>query len=517
MAKPFAGAYSFKYHPWAREIHTCNDPEFVVKKAAQTGITEACLNITLHALDQLRLNVFYALPSTTPDAQDFSSARLGKAIELSPYIANMFTRTDRVGLKETATNSLYIRGVKSRSQLKSIDTAVIIADECDEFPEGSVPLLRKRQSGQLQGDKKLIGCSTPSISGIGVDAWYSSSTQEEFFFKCPHCHRSINMTWPDSICIVGETHTDPRIKESYYKCNQCNAKLEQEDKPDFLQSGVWVPQSPGSIIRGFHINGMYSYTIQPWEMVSNYLHGQIDPFYEQEFFNSDLGQAHIVSGAALTDDILSDATGNYKLGALRNVDGLRTMGIDVGNTFHYVVKNWTFPDADKTTFINDSAHGRFIAIGSTEYEDEIERAIALNQPHMIVIDANPEGRTAQRIAARHPGRVFMCYYSKDAKERELNIKPTEISVSVSRTNYLDLTLTRYFQKRCVLPADCPLEMRQHLKNLVRVYKMDKEKNQQKASYRKIGPDHYAHADNYAEIALNLLSQLSDSGSVNPYG
>ena len=103
MPKPFPGPYSFTYHPWCREIHDCEAPEVVTRKGAQTGLSESWINVGLHALDQQKVNVFYVLPTTSPDAENFSTARIGKAIELSPYIKNMFTRTLQVGLKSTPT------------------------------------------------------------------------------------------------------------------------------------------------------------------------------------------------------------------------------------------------------------------------------------------------------------------------------------------------------------------------------------------------------------------------------
>ena len=92
MGKPFPGPYRIDPHfPWLRKMLTSDAQTVVIQKSAQAGVSEAMINRALYTLDQLRLNVFYALPSTNPGANDFSTDRLGRAITMSPYIGAMFT------------------------------------------------------------------------------------------------------------------------------------------------------------------------------------------------------------------------------------------------------------------------------------------------------------------------------------------------------------------------------------------------------------------------------------------
>ena len=66
MGAPFPGPYSFKHHPWCREIHNSKAAFTVAMKAAQLGITEAGINRAFFTLDQLKRDVLYVLPD---DAQ----------------------------------------------------------------------------------------------------------------------------------------------------------------------------------------------------------------------------------------------------------------------------------------------------------------------------------------------------------------------------------------------------------------------------------------------------------------
>lgn len=512
MGTPFPGLYSTRYFPWIREIQDSDANEIVLRKGAQVGLSEACINIAFFSLDKKKVNVSYFLPTISPDAETFSRTRIGAAISMSPYIRGMFTGTDQSGIKRTATNTLYIRGAGVSRQLKTIDTAVTICDEADEFPPYAVPMIRKRMAGQLSENKKLIGCSTPSVFGSPIDRWFQESTMEYPFFKCPCCSRSIQFKFPESLVITAEKPTDPRIKDSYYICYECKGRLEQNLKYEYLASLEWVA-SQESLIRGFQIDEMYSSTVQPWEMAQDWLRGIDDPYAEQEFYNSNLGRPHVVDNSSVTDADLEDRTRAYRLDDLLKVDGIRTMGIDVGKELHYVVKQWDFPDGFHSPEINEDAHCRYVTVGKVKEFDQLDDIVKKYRPFCSVIDAMPEKRQSKQFAMKYMGRAYVCYYNNDVRERSANLAPNELAVSCDRTSWLDITLGRFKNKTTLLPADMPMEFKTHVKNLIRSYRLDKEKNRQVAEYKKVGPDHYAHADNYAEIALNLVHQLGVSGNI----
>jgi hypothetical protein len=80
-------------------------------------------------------------------------------------------------------------------------------------------------------------------------------------------------------------------------------------------------------------------------------------------------------------------------------------------------------------------------------------------------------------------------------------------VTVDRTNWLDASMGRFHSDRVSLPADTSLEFKDHIKALVRTYEKDDQGNP-KAIYLNTGPDHYAHAFNYAEIALPFAAGVA---------
>ena len=85
-------------------------------------------------------------------------------------------------------------------------------------------------------------------------------------------------------------------------------------------------------------------------------------------------------------------------------------------------------------------------------------------------------------------------------------------VSVDRTSWLDLSLGRFRTKRISLPRNTDLEYKTHIKSLVRISEKDDDGNVI-GRYIKNGEDHYAHARNYAEIALPLALAMGYTSSI----
>ena len=311
-------------------------------KGAQLGVTEAAINRALFTIDQLKRDVLYVLP-TQGGASDFSKARFGAALDNSEYLKSIFTDTNSVALKRASANTLYIRGSRGRGGLKSVPVSELILDEMDEMDLGKVWLALERLSGQLE--KHVWGLSTPTIPEYGIARQYKGSTQEHFFFKCPHCGRKTELIWPDCVEIVGDHATDPRIKDSFLKCKECKAKLKQEDKPNFLRGGFWQPtvENADPNIRGFYINQLYSFTINAAELVAAYFRGFGDEVAAQEFHNSKLGLPFLGDGAKITDDMIARSIRDYTMDSPRPQQGgkrLITLGYDQGKTGYCVVIEW---------------------------------------------------------------------------------------------------------------------------------------------------------------------------------
>ena len=516
MGEPFPGLYSFKYHPWCRDIHNSTAQYNTAMKSAQMGLTEVAINVAFYTIAELKRDVLYVLP-TAINASDFSKSRFNTALLYSPYLTSMFTDTNTVGLKQAGGVNLYIRGSRGDSNLKSIPVSVLVLDEADEMDQRAIWLALERLSGQVH--KTVWALSTPTIPKYGIHKLYVQGTQEHFYFLCPLCGRLTELIWPDCIQICGETITDPNVKRSYLKCKECKGRLNHEDKPIFLKDGKWERTvACEDDHRSFYINQLYSFTVSPADIVLAHFRGIGDEAAHVEFHNSKLGMPFIPDGGQVTDSEIDNAIRKYTKNDKRPKIGggrLIVMGIDQGKWNHIVVME--FITRSKGLDLNAHAVAKVLWEGKMPGDcfEDLDRLMREWQIRACVIDADPQINDARRFARRFPGYVYLCRYRRGQTGKEVSITEEDGSapiVTCDRTNWLDASTGRFHAGRIELPADLSLEFREHVKALVRTYEKDDVGNP-KAVYLSTGPDHFMHALNYAELALPLAAGVVSGSDI----
>lgn len=512
MGGDFAGPYGYKYHPWVRDIHDSQADFNTAMKAAQMGITEVAINIAFYMIDVRKKDVLYVLP-TEKNAGDFAKGRFNVALLYSKYLKDIFTDTNTIALKQAGGVNLYIRGSRGDSNLKGIPVSTLILDELDEMDQKQIWLALERLSGQLE--KSVWAISTPTVPKYGIHKLFLQGSQEHYIFQCPHCSQRTELLWPECVEIVGDTITDPRIRESYIKCKECQHKLEHEDKPIWLAQGTWEPtaDTDGSH-RSWYINQLYSYTVTPRDLVLAHFRGLGDEAALCEFHNSKLGVPFIPDGGQVLEAEIDAAIANYSkkdhdIRPTVGGDRLITMGVDQGKLNHVVIVEFFFNDYGYD--MNAASLAKVLWEGKVPGDDfsELDRLMRQWQVMGCVIDADPQINDARRFARRFHGYVHLCRYRRGQSGKEISITEEDDGAPIAtcdRTNWLDATLGRFHSDRIQLPVDVSFEFREHMKNLVRTYEKD-ENNNPKATYMTTGPDHMAHALNYAEIALPLAASI----------
>ena len=515
MGNPIPGPVRFTYHPWSIEMHDTDAPECVGQKAAQMGYTETMLDRTFFTIDQLRRDVLYVLPAKTPDATDFSNTRFDPALEMSPYLSRIFTNVNNVGLKRAGTNSLYVRGSRSRSALVSIPVGLVVLDEMDLFDDETVPLVKERMSGQLQ--KQIWMISTPSIPNHGINERFTLTDQRHFFFVCPHCSRHIELVFPDSLVVCGESENDPRTAESHLICSACKKLLPHSTKTEWLATGQWVPTFPGRSLVGYHIPQLYSCVLHPEEIAKLWIASQFDSTKEQEFYNSKLGLEHIPKGSTITEEMIENCKSNFRLGDSKLFgQGFCTMGVDIGTDIYVEIDQWHLRTDLNTTDINDLAVGKMHYCGVVKDFVDLDTLMYKFKPTMCVVDHLPDTRAAIAFAHRFPGRIKLCHYGNGLATRDIVDHGERITVD--RTCWFDLSLSRFINKTLLLPLDLPITYKVHICNMVRVPIKTKDRDTMKQDqiifrYQKTGDDHFAHARNYSEMALKLSASIGGNQDI----
>lgn len=541
MGGSFPGPWSWDHHPWLYEMHLAEGQKIVGQKSAQMGYTEWALNKAFYTLDILGLSVLYVLPSSD-DASDFSASRFDRALENSKHLSKLFSDVKNVGHKRAGNASLYVRGSRSRSKLKSIDTALIIFDEVDEMMQENIPLAMERQSGQRLDTKQVLKLSTPTIEDKGINVDFKESTQDHYQFKCPSCNRFIELDFPDNLVITAESERDQNIVNSHYICNLCKSKLfylptdiqsqVELDKytqskavtlrhKEFGGSGHGVPSFTNRSVPGFYINQMYSCTILPSDFAMSYLKGKKDPTEETEFFNSKMGKTHAVAGAKVTEDDLIKCGKGRSERRMENIppkNGIRTMGIDVGGVNHVTIEEWQISN-NRTPglLINDEAKPIVLYAGTTSGRaddfGELDRLFRTFKVDGAIIDAEPERREAYKFATRFWGRVLLCDWLWSQQGRAVVVGPEEeCTIKANRTSWLDLSLGRFRNVTIDLPGNIPMEYCDHIREPQRVYKKDKYNNPV-GYYESAKADHYAFSRVFSELALLLAVSTSTNQNI----
>jgi len=518
-------SYSDVYHPWVREMHNSWAPFNYAMKGAQTGVTEVGINRAFYIIDKMKRDVLYVLP-TNKVAVDFSKARFGSALAMSPYIASMFTDTNSVGLKMAGPNTLYIRGSRGDSNLVSVPVSELILDELDRMEQTQIELALTRLDGQLV--KHVWGISTPTIPDFGIHKYYQGSTQEHFVFPCPCCSKKIELIWPDSVQICGEHATDIRCNDSYYKCTECGGRIEHQDKPNFLRKAWWEPFAVNANpdVRGFYINQLYSFTKTPGELVSHYFAGTGEEAAEIEFMNSRVGKPFIGNGARIDDTMLTNSIGGHSKQDARptgnkNRRRIITMGVDRGKWNFVEVTEW-FMEGGFDMNANATAKVLF----ETKFLDEhfdmtMDSLMQEWQVLGCVLDADPGEMEARRFARRFPGYVWLSRYRRGPTAKEIQVSEEDSGApmaTVDRSHWLSASLGRFKSDptRIILPRDVSEEYKSHMKSLVSTYQKDKEGNPRLVFVNQNPNDHFAHARTYSEIALPLCAARETNRDITNY-
>jgi hypothetical protein len=539
MGGSFAGKWGWRYHPWLYEMHVVEAPKQIGQKSAQMGFTEWALNKTFYTLDILGLSALYVLPSSD-DASDFSASRFDRALENSQHLSRLFSDVKNVGHKRAGNASLYVRGSRSRSKLKSIDTALIVFDEVDEMVQENIPLALERQSGQAIEHKCVLKLSTPTIEDVGINVDFKQSTQEHFYFKCPSCGKLIELDL-DNLVITAQDERDQNIVNSYYKCNLCNnqllpvvsnpldtqaVKAYKEAKADLLKhkafggTAHFVPTYSYAPFPGYYINQMYSCTILPSDLAHSYLKGKKDPTEETEFFNSKMGRTHAVAGAKITDDDIQQCKKDYRKGNTPKAS-IRTMGVDVGGVNHVWIDEWSFPSRiTPGLLINDESTCSLIfettTSGNANDFGELDKLMNEFRIDACIIDAEPERREAYKFATRHWGRILLLDWLWSQQGRQILVSSEEErTMKANRTSWLDLSQGRFRNRTINLPADISNEAMSHIKEPQRIYKKDKYGNPF-GYYESAKADHFAFARVFSELALGFAISIGSSKNITDF-
>lgn len=496
--------FDLRNHLYLEGIYRCRAQRQVYKKASQMGLSEFAISYSFEGCDQRDATVLYVFP-TDGDVSDFSSARVGTAIDASPYLQSIVSNaeepdssgrkrktTSRVTLKQIRRRFLYLRGGRvspdgRAAQLKSVAADIVILDELDEMDPRAPGIAEKRLGHSPMNEMLYI--STPTYANRGIDAEFQKSDQREWFIRCAGCGEwqpltieQVVIEWDDLQRPVAWHGMDEG--RAFVACRKCGHEL------DRTGPGEWVAAFPSRPVAGFQLTKLFSATTNLLTIVAALQ--ETNQTKRKETFNQDLGMAYKPRGGQLTEDVLDACRREYAHGPDKDLRPV--MGVDVGELLNVVIRG---P-------LNSNGERPQLFAGEVLTFEEAGRLMKQYKVKRCVVDGLPETRKAREFQNSFPdGRVWLAYYTDDSKEEKAvryNEDPAKRHVILDRTRSLDTTFSLFVDEVNTLPADAR-EIRNYYAQMqapVRV--IENSRTGQVARYVESGPDHYAHAENYCWAA-----------------
>jgi len=497
--------FSLAGHQFQEEMITHKEQESYTMKAAQMGVSEIELAHSVH-FAQYFGNVIYLFP-TSIHIGEFSQARFQPVIDAKPELQALISdRTpakisenyeedlvakkkmvDRVSLKTVGKNFFYLRGSQTGPQLKSVDGDKLVIDEYDEMHQPNVPLAKARIDHSKY--KIIRGMSTPTIPEFGIHKEYLRGDQRKYFIKCEHCGERQDLTW--------QANVNPEISTEFRICRKCKRPI------DHTAKGEWVPTYPDRTVRTYHISQLYSSRVPTAYLIEF----NKDPRNEPEFWRSKLGLPYTPEGGQLTRDLVLARIGNYEKS---NSGYMCTMGVDIGREIHYVISKMK---GERKYTLN---------AGTVRNFENLDFFMDQFGIVTCVVDANPETRKAREFAGRYRGRVWLAYYTElKGYWKEASNEHNDLIVHINRTTSLDYSLGRFRNGTIYIPGKrlnegayttLPDEgYDSYIDQMcapIRIEEKDKYGNPVASYVEGAKADHYAHANNYDDVAIELMKNKS---------
>lgn len=513
----------FERHPYLMGIYGDEAAEIVAQKSSQMGLSEWAITDAFWALDTQGANVLYLLP-TVDDVRDFSTARIGPAIEASPYISRLVRdvsdreahrqASDRQTLKRVRNRFLYLRHATvkpdgSAHQLKAAAIDVLTCDELDEMDPRAPAIAEKRLRHSHLAWRRVI--STPTLPEFGVNAALLTSDHRVWKVRCPHCNRRqtldpfaqliTEMDGADRPAAWHHRRGDPEAP--FLACVKCGKALDPSRK------GEWIAMYPGRPVHGYALNRLMDPAADLMALIRA---GQTyDPSRQREWRNQDLGLPYQPAGGSYSDGLLQAVQTSY---GWPQHSERTAMGIDVGGALHVVVRRFRRdPSSGKVT-------RRLVHAGTVENFEDIDALWETYGVRQAIVDAQPETREAAKFCERHRGRAKMAWYvqgrqglKRDEPVREKESE--EYALDLDRTRTLDALWAMYragpkdggVENTVLLVGDVP-DFGKHLKAMRRVTERDTDGNL-RARWVSTGADHFGHADNYCNVALDMMGEVAE--------
>lgn len=461
--------YEFDGRAYLTDIYDCWTSSMVIKKAAQVGITAFAMNKALWLAINHTVTIIFTMP-TGGDVSNFSQTRMNPSIRNSGLESPM--SIDNVGVKQIASSYLYLRGAWNEKQAISIPSDFNIHDELDR----SKPDIREMYEERLSASEIgwHLDMSTPTFPKYGISALYADSDQREWFVMC-------------NACGYEEILTLENIIDGEYRCLKCREILDRT-------KGRWQATGKGDTV-GFHITQLMA----PWISAKRLLKKQTDYKFKRDWYNFVLAEEYAGGEGLLTRaDIISCLT------PVQAVVGKTAVGVDWGDITWVEVRQ-----ADSIIHLakiegDTRTHAGQVAEIMNKFNAD------------AVCDFGYGDTKNKELIEKFPGRVWMCVFKDGVMYPDFECKHAKEDhiINIDRTRSLQESMQE--MKDCevgIFANDLMEDFIAHHMSLTEENTEDKH-GEIRTVIGRSGPDHFAHANNYARLLVVGVPDLEEGDVVS---
>jgi hypothetical protein len=453
--------FDFHDRPWLIDILCDWNPNIVLTACAQVGKSVTFSIKALFAIKHLHFNTIYTMSSDS-DVNEFVSSKFNKIVQANIHeFAGM--ATDNVERKEFNDRFIFFKGTNSKTAAISTTADLLIHDEISRSDQGAIETYKSRTKASQYKGRWMF--SNPGTERDELDLQWNKSNQKEWLITCPTCKDQHSLVFPDSI----------DMEKKIYICRNCKAPISD----DVRRKGKWVAQNPGSKISGYHISHLMCVWITIQEIIDD---SQGDPAY---FNNFVLGKAYSPGDLSVSKTTILD------LWTPRDLDtGDRSIGIDVGNIKHYVIRT----------------PAGIIKMGRFTKPSDLDDILAIWKPKSGVIDAMPDSTLSRYVVDKYPF-MQMSFFMENANNPQIIVWWGEGDkkgiVYSHRDRILDQHLTNMIEAKHSIGVPTDKEFQLYIKHYetLRREKVINNKGIERYVWASTtGEDHYVFADLYSYLA-----------------
>lgn len=482
----------FDKRPFLKAIYNDLSPRQVLLKPPQIGATVMNTLKSLWVAKMLRRQIIYTLP-TQGDVQDMVGGSFNRIIAQNPILMSWVKDHDTIEQKSVGDSIIFYRGTFTTKQAMMVPSGLNIHDEVDASDAQVITQYETRLQAQEDGGWRWY-FSHPSLSGHGVDIYWQQSDMKEWYITCNDCNQEQVLEWPESIDVA----------RAAYICRHCKVLLQNEAR----LNGKWKNKDgvvwTGKVESPYQFSGWHISQLMLWnKKAQDIIDAFNDPMKDRQYFyNYVLGLPFIGS----EDKIEPAVVLRNCVDVVNEQEGKTVIGMDTGHGIHFTLMN----KQGVFYYGND----REITATKDPY-DTIEGFLNRWPKSVVVSDQGGDLIGIRKLQAKYPGRVFLCFYRKDRKSVDLvdwGEGEEYWKVTVDRNRMMQLIVEQIRDVgriRLNGTRDEWAEFASHFGNLVRekiVVKDTREKDNRSLYgnefvWKRVGPDHYAHALLYAIVGL----------------